>query len=158
MTATAHALVGAAIASHVREPLLSGGLIVSSHFLLDAIPHWDFGTDWRKRTKAMTGFLAVADAVFGFIAAIVVFFGTLPFWTIITAVSLALLPDWVEAPWYIFYASREKKSPGNGASIPERITYAIYSFESFVHSRADLPLGGLTQVGTVLFFFLLLHG
>src|ERR1035437_2210181 len=43
MTLTAHAVVGAALASAVpTHPALAFGLGFCSHFLLDAIPHWDY--------------------------------------------------------------------------------------------------------------------
>jgi len=43
MTLTAHAIVGASIASIVpNHPALGFVLGFGSHFLLDAIPHWDY--------------------------------------------------------------------------------------------------------------------
>ncbi len=156
MTATAHALVGAAIASHGSNPLVSGTLIVSSHFILDAIPHWDFGTDWRKRPKTITGALAIVDTAVGFLTAIVLFSHSLSSVHIVTAVSLALIPDWIEAPWYMFFASKDKKSPAADAGAIERFMFRVYSLLNSVHSRMDLPRGILTQVGTVLFFLFLL--
>lgn len=43
MTLTSHAVVGAAIVSAVpTHPVLAFSLGFCSHFLLDAIPHWDY--------------------------------------------------------------------------------------------------------------------
>ena len=43
MTLTTHAVVGATIASTMpSHPVLGFALAFTSHFLLDAIPHWDY--------------------------------------------------------------------------------------------------------------------
>ena len=43
MTLTPHAIVGAAIASAMPDHLVIGFLLAfASHFVLDAIPHWDY--------------------------------------------------------------------------------------------------------------------
>jgi hypothetical protein len=49
MTLTAHAVVGAAIASSIpNHPILGFTLAFASHFILDAIPHWDYPLSSRK--------------------------------------------------------------------------------------------------------------
>jgi hypothetical protein len=49
MTLTTHAVVGATIASALpSHPLLGFVLAFSSHFLLDAIPHWDYALSSHK--------------------------------------------------------------------------------------------------------------
>jgi hypothetical protein len=43
MTLTTHAVVGAAVASAIpNHPILGFTLAFGSHFLLDAVPHWDY--------------------------------------------------------------------------------------------------------------------
>lgn len=156
MTSTAHALVGAAIATRIGDPVLSGSLIISSHFLLDIIPHWDFGTNWKGRSKQATGALAIADTVFAFLVVFVLFQNLLPLEWLILAPVLANLPDWMEAPWYIFYARADKTKPGKGAGLIERLSYSIYRIENIFHTKADKPFGVITTVGVVVFFLLLL--
>ena len=75
MTATAHALVAAAIARAVPNPYLAIPLAITSHFIMDAIPHWDLGADWRSRPKNITGALAIAETVLGITLAYFLFRG-----------------------------------------------------------------------------------
>ena len=47
MVLTPHALIGAALASAVPEhPLIGFFLGFVSHFILDAVPHWDYHLDF----------------------------------------------------------------------------------------------------------------
>ena len=53
MTLTPHAIVGAAIASTIPDqPLLGFSLAFLSHFVLDAIPHWDYKLSSMTEDKA----------------------------------------------------------------------------------------------------------
>jgi membrane-bound metal-dependent hydrolase YbcI (DUF457 family) len=56
MTATAHALIGGAIAASIPNPALGLPLAAISHPLVDMIPHWDFGLGWRKKKKVLFPF------------------------------------------------------------------------------------------------------
>lgn len=63
MTGTNHALTGAAIGIALQEPLLIVPLAFASHFVLDAIPHFDheiyrFGSRWATRLYVIDGMLA----------------------------------------------------------------------------------------------------
>lgn len=52
MTLTTHAIVGAVIASAVpSHPVLAFSLGFCSHFLLDAIPHWDYNLSSLSENK-----------------------------------------------------------------------------------------------------------
>lgn len=157
MMATAHALVGCAIASKIADPVLAGTLIVSSHWVMDLIPHWDFGTNWEKRSKAATGMLALGDTVFAFLLSFIVFSTVLsPVWIII-AVSLANLPDWAEAPWFIFFGKQGEKAVSQGSLI-RKLSYWTYKYqELYGHTVGTFPHGVFTQVFTVGFFLLLLQ-
>ncbi len=42
MTLATHAVVGASLAVLAPNPLVGGVLAFASHFVLDAIPHWDY--------------------------------------------------------------------------------------------------------------------
>lgn len=157
MTATAHALVAGAIASKFGDPATAILLSLASHYVMDSIPHWDFGTNWRLRPKHMTGFFAIAETTGG-IALSYVFFGQhLSFMPWALAVLAAVIPDWLETPWYIFYARQDKSGPGKHASLIEKTAYAFYKLPNIFHSKAQLPLGLVTQVLTVAFFLILLH-
>ena len=157
MTATAHALVAGAIASHVPDPFSAALLALTSHFIMDSVPHWDFGTNWRNRPKSMTGILAIAETVIGMSVAYLVFAGKVELGLLFTTVVASLLPDWLETPWYIFFANHKKKMPGARASILEKLCINVYKTENVFHTRASFPFGVITQVATVAFFLLLLQ-
>ena len=158
MTATAHALVSGAIAASVQNPSLAIPLAFVSHFVMDAVPHWDFGTNWRSRTKTKTGVVAIFDTILGFSLAYFLFAGKVESLPLILALIAGNLPDWLEAPYYIFFARQDKKQPGGGAGRWEKLTYAIYKTENVFHAKAQFPLGIITQAATVGFFLLLLLG
>ena len=50
MTATAHALIGASLAVKITNPYIGLPLAIASHFVADMIPHWDAGTNHKKKS------------------------------------------------------------------------------------------------------------
>lgn len=156
MIAIVHALVGASIASKVADPVTGSALALTSHFFMDCIPHWDFGTHWRKRPKCMTGVVASLDTIIGITLAYLLFGGKVSTPYLLFAVILSLLPDWMETPWYIFFATPQKQKPSTKAGFFEKLTFGIYKIENAFHSKAKFPLGIITQVVTLAFFLLLL--
>ncbi len=156
MLATVHALVGGAIASKVPDPTTGAALIVTSHLIMDCIPHWDFGTHWRKRPKYITGIISIADTLIGITVAYMVFGGKVATPYLAIAIILSVLPDWLETPWYIFFANAKKHKPAKTAGFLEKFAFHIYKLESIFHSKTEFPLGLITQVVTLAFFLLLL--
>lgn len=156
MTATAHALVAGAIASKFTDPVTASGLAFVSHYIMDSIPHWDFGTNWRLRSKNTTGAFAIAETVGGITLAYMLFQQSAPMSTLTVAVVASLLPDWMETPWYIFFATAKKKEPSSRAGFWEKISYRMYKIQNVFHAKAQLPFGIVTQVVTVGFFLFLL--
>jgi len=156
MLETTHALVAGAIASHTKDPATAITLSFLSHFLLDAVPHWDFGTNWRGRRKLYTGIIAIVDVIGGFVLGYLIFRDSVPLPLLFTVITVSMLPDWMEAPWYIFFASHTKKEPAKNAGFFERLTFGIYKLENQFHHKAGFPLGVITQVIAVGFFFFLL--
>src|SRR3989344_4502250 len=65
MTATAHALVGGAIAASTHDPILGFSLAVASHPLLDITPHWDAAWNWRAKSRILFFMEALADVCVG---------------------------------------------------------------------------------------------
>lgn len=156
MTATAHTLVAGAIATKFTDPVTAASLAFLSHFIMDAVPHWDIGTNWRKRSKHATGILAIGETSIGLFVGYYFFKEHVPFVTLASAMVFSLLPDWLETPWYIFFASPKHMQPSQKARFAENLTYRIYKLENYFHTRAQFPFGVLTQVVTVLFFLVLL--
>ena len=157
MMATAHTLVAGAIAAKVGNPALALTLAFSSHFVLDSIPHWDFGTNWRKRTKLATGTFAILDTSVGFILAWILFAPSVPPYLLLGCLVLSVIPDWLEAPWYIFFADPNNKGPKPNAGLFEKACYGIYTLTSKVHTRGSFPWGVFSQIATVTFFLLVLR-
>lgn len=156
MTATAHALVAGAIAAHFGNASYALPIALATHFVMDSIPHWDFGTNWRNRPKTQTGLYAIAETLFGMGLAIVLFHTSATLPLLLATIIVSLLPDWLEAPWYIFYAKTDKHGPSTKASVLEKFSYAFYKIPNAFHSKAVLPFGMITQILTVGFFLLIL--
>ncbi|MBI5613377.1 hypothetical protein HY947_00460 [Candidatus Gottesmanbacteria bacterium] len=157
MTSTAHTLVGGAIASAIPNPYLAIPLILASHFLMDSIPHWDMGTNWRNRSKRETGALAITETLMGITIAYSLYQGKVETSFLVLAIIASILPDWLETPWYIFYANQKKHEPGKNASFFEKLCFFVYKIENMFHSKAQFPLGVFTQIATVAFFLIVLH-
>ncbi len=157
MLATVHALVGGAIANKITDPVTGTFLIVASHFIMDSIPHWDFGTHWRKRSKYITGVISIADTIIGITVAYMAFGGKVATPYLLFAIILSVAPDWLETPWYIFFANAKKHKPAKTAGFLEKLTFSIYKLESIFHSKAKFPFGFLTQLATLVFFLVLLQ-
>src|SRR3989338_11360986 len=73
MTATAHALVGGAIAASVINPAIGLPLAALSHPILDMIPHWDLGMGWRKKNKITLFVESSLDLILGIALAYLLF-------------------------------------------------------------------------------------
>lgn len=156
MTATAHALVSGAIASKFADPASASVLSLLSHYIMDSIPHWDFGTNWRLRPKSVTGTLAIGETLLGIGLAFWLFSKSASVVTLGVSIFASLLPDWIETPWYIFFANAKKKAPSSRAGFLEKVSYRIYKIQNGLHSKAQLPFGLITQIITVGFFLFLL--
>jgi len=156
MTATAHALVAGAIAAHVQNPFLAVTLSFASHFILDAVPHWDMGTNWRNRSKKTTGLLALSDTLIAITVTYFFYSGKVALLPLTSCIFASELPDWLETPWYIFFANQNKHEPALKAGFVEKLTYRIYKMENAFHCKAQFPFGAITQVAMVLFFMALL--
>lgn len=152
----AHALVAGAIASRIQDPVLAPVLSLTSHYILDSIPHWDFGTDWRKRGKFATGIIAVTETCFGILLSLLIFWRYSPASILFLSIGAAILPDVLEAPWYIFFAKNGSHSPSVHAGFWKKFTYRIYVLESNFHAKTTPIIGILTQIVAVVFFLVLL--
>ena len=156
VTATAHAIVAGAIAQKFPDPFLAPLLAFVSHFIMDAVPHWDFGTNWRARPKRDTAALAVGETLVGILIGFLLYRQNTQQLLLGTTIVFSLLPDWLEAPWYIFFARQQKHRPGPQAGFWEWLTFRIYKTENAFHTRAQYPLGLVTQIATVIFFVVML--
>lgn len=144
MTATAHALVGGAIAASISNPALGLSLAFASHPLLDMIPHWDFGRGWRDKSKVVFFAEGVFDVSLGLIASYFIFGPYTDLTYLFLAITASLLFDLLQVPYWFF----------NWRFPPFSWAYKI---QSSMQSRAKLPWGIITQAITVMGLILLLR-
>lgn len=156
MLETTHALVAGVIASHTKDPASALTLSFISHFLMDAVPHWDFGTNWRERRKLFTGLAAITDVLVGFSLGYLLFRHSVPLPLLLSVITVSMIPDWMETPWYIFFANHTKREPAKNAGFAEKLAFRIYKIANRFHAKTNFPLGIATQIVTVLFFWYLL--
>lgn len=110
MLETPHVIVGAAIAKKIPNPLISLPLALTSHFLLDKIPHWNphLNTETKKyghitkKTTIIIGFDLMLSAASVFYIANTADTNTQVFYIYLGALA-AILPDVVEGPYFFFH-------------------------------------------------------
>lgn len=144
MTATAHALVGGAIASTIPDPSIGLSLSFISHPLLDLIPHWDFGANWKKKSRMRLFIEATLDLGFGFVVAYILFGQNINFWYFTACIVSSEILDVLEAPYWIL---GWRFAPFSW----------VYNIQSNLQGKAKLPLGIITQIITVVGITLILQ-
>lgn len=97
MTATNHALTGAAIAAVIKQPLLALPLAFVSHFFCDALPH--FGIDMKFRSKQMFTWLLIDGVVALMCALTLIAMGVASPVLLAVAGFIAMSPDFA----WLFY-------------------------------------------------------
>ena len=144
MTATAHALVGGAIASSIPDPVLGLSLALVSHPILDMVPHWDFGKGWRNKSKVNFFLEGVFDLGVGLVLAYALFGrGISPIYFLAT-IFASLFFDLIQIPYWFF---KWRFPPFSWA----------YRSQSAIQGHAKLPWGILNQVIAVLLIVILLQ-
>ena len=133
MTATAHALIGASIASRIVNPIIGIPLAIISHFAADLVPHWDAGTNHKQKSAMRLKLEATADVLVGFALVFLIFRSSVEPVYLFTMVIAAQLPDWLEAPSWMF-----------GFKVPP-FSWLDYLGHK-LQSRMQLPWGLVTQV------------
>lgn len=141
MTATAHALIGASLATKILNPVIGIPVAILSHFIADLIPHWDAGTNHHNKSALRLKVEAVLDVLLGF-ALVLILFRTQtlqnPLYMFSMVIS-AQLPDWLAAPDFMF-----------NLKIPPFSWMQKIGHET--QTRMQLPWGLVTQVATVGLF------
>lgn len=144
MTATAHALIGGAIAAAVPDPKLGITLSAISHPLADMIPHWDFGLGWKKKSKALLFFESFADLAFGVIITFLLFGNMTDRTYLLVCIFMSESWDILQMPYLLF----------NWKFFPFS---AFYEFGHQTNGKAKMPWGILTQAATVTGLVLVLR-
>ena len=136
MTATAHALVGGAIAASISNPALGLPLAAISHPILDMIPHWDLGIGWRKKNKVTLFAESVLDLVLGIILAFFIFGRSIDPIYFLSCVFFSEIWDILMMPYLLFKWNFPPFS-------------TAYKLQHKIQSNVKLPWGILTQAATV---------
>lgn len=144
MTATAHALVGGAIASTIPDPAVGLSLSFISHPLLDLIPHWDFAENWRTKKTSKLFLEASVDLGVGVILAYFLFGINTNLWYFLGCILVSEIWDIIEAPYWIL-----------GWKFPPFSW--IFNIQSNMQGRAKLPWGIITQIVTIVLIILILQ-
>jgi CBS domain containing-hemolysin-like protein len=140
MTATGHALVGTIIAAKIGNPALAIPIAIASHFLADALPHWDTGYDRENQTKTRFVTATVIDVLLGFVLSyllIILFFPTTNLLYAFIIIIMSQLADWLTVP-YLFL---------NWKFAP---FIWIYELQKKFDSSIGLPWGFVNQVVVII--------
>ena len=144
MTATAHALIGGAIAASVPNPALGITLSAISHPIADMIPHWDFGSGWKKKSKALLFFQSCGDLIFGVVLTFLIFGNTTNYVYLLACIFISESWDFLQAPYWLF---DWKFFPFS----------TFYRFGHHTNGKAKMPWGIATQAATVIGLILVLR-
>lgn len=140
MTATGHAIIGTVIAAKIGNPYMAIPLAVLSHLAADAFPHWDTGTNKKRKTHSTFFAQSLLDLFLSF---------TLPYLLVITLfpqtniiylyiiVFSAQFFDWASVP-YVFF--KWKFPP---------FTWP-YQFQIIFDNRLDKPWGIIGQAAVLI--------
>ncbi len=144
MLSTTHALAGGLIVTELKNPLLSLPLILLVHYLMDAIPHWDFGTKIRERGRLKTAVLGIAELILAFVVSWFLFQKNQPpsplLWI---GILLSLAPDFADSPYRFL-----------GLNLP--FSDELYRFHHRFHRKHFLFLGLLPQAIIIALILLFL--
>lgn len=139
MTATGHALIGTVIAAKIGNPYVAIPVAIASHFLCDALPHWDTGYHRAHKSKRKFFIESVLDVILGFVLSFMLIKGFFPATNLSYAfviIIMAQLPDWLTAP-YLFFEF--KFAP----------FCWVYDLQKKFDTTKDLPWGLVNQVAVV---------
>ena len=173
MILSTHAIVGAALASFLpAHPIGAFVIGFGSHFVLDAIPHWDYPIRSRSvdprigaplvfdnalRRDALT---IGSDAFFGIVIALLLFGSRESFWAVLLGAIGAMLPDplqflharWPHGPLQIHqrfhrWAHTTKKidSVPLGVGTQMILVVAVIAFTTALHHNQHAHLIGMMR-------------
>lgn len=144
MTATGHAIIGTVIAAKIADPAIAIPVAILSHIAADAFPHWDTGTNKKKKSHAAFFAQSLVDLsasfVFPYILAVTLFPQTNIIYLYVI-VFFAQFLDWISVP-YVFFKWRFPPF-----SWP-------YLFQISFDNRLDKPWGIILQAALLLFLII----
>ena len=143
MTATAHAIIGGAIAASTpNNPALGISLAALSHPFLDMVPHWDFGLGWKKKKKNILFLQSAADLIFGIVVTFLLFGKFTDNLYLILAILISESWDFMQMPYLLF-----------GWNFPPFSTF--YKIQHALNKKANFFWGILTQIAAITGFLVI---
>lgn len=98
MTGINHALTGALVASAIKQPALALPLAFLSHFVIDALPHWNYRIgNLKKRHMAMAIDLIASLLLLVILSQTV----NADAWVVFAGGILGILPDTMWLPYFL---------------------------------------------------------
>lgn len=143
MTATGHAIIGTVIAVKIGNPALAVPLALASHIAADAFPHWDEGTNGKKKSKERLIKEVIFDVLLGLAISYLIIFVLFPQTNLLYAFLIILISqslDWLTAPYYFFGIK------------PFKI---FYKFQKMFDNRMDKPWGIINQIAILALIVIL---
>ena len=89
MTSYNHAVTGALVAVAIKQPAIAFPVAVASHFLFDAVPHWDHKVALSKRKITNIGELIFTSLLVIILSLVI----NAPYWLTVSCMILAISPD-----------------------------------------------------------------
>lgn len=143
MTATGHAIIGTSLAAIIPNPLIGIPVAIFSHVLADAFPHWDTGTNMKKKSRAefvIGSFIDLGISLFvPFILSVYLFPQTSLLYVYIMVIAAQGL-DWASAPsvflgWKfppITWSNAIQKMFDNRLDKPKGIIYQVIALLAII--------------------------
>ena len=140
MTATGHAIIGTVLAAQFTNPLVGIPIAIFSHLAADAFPHWDTGTNQKKKSHLAFWIHSLIDLFLSFVTPLFLIIYIAPETNLIYLYSMVFAAqffDWITVPYAFF---RWKSFPYNLA----------YKLQKPFDNRMDKPWGIIWQVIALL--------
>lgn len=135
MTATNHALTGAAIGLIIGRPLLAIPVALASHFICDALPHFGFpNIDQTIKTKLFRNYLIGEAALCALIVAVLAVLAPAHWQLAAICAFVAASPDLLSYNGYISTVKRKAWKPG----LYVRFAKGIQWFERPIGAAVEL--------------------
>jgi hypothetical protein len=156
MILSTHAIVGAAIASFLpSHPTAAFVLGFGSHFVLDAIPHWDYpirsasvnpeiGAPVTFDRALLTDVVVIgSDGLLGILGALLLFAWSDGLWSILLGAFGAMLPD----PLHTIHAH-----------FPREPLRTLQRFHRWIHTDKEIKKGVILGVGSQIMLVAVIVG
>lgn len=124
MTAANHALTGTAIGLVLGQPILALPLTFLSHYILDALPHFESGQQEAAYSKKWFHNYLKAEFIACLLIVTVLFWQQPTFWFLASVCAfVAAAPDLVSIKRFVLQKDRKPYKPGRYARFASKIQW-----------------------------------